>query len=212
MSHNIAAIGELTDRAVLLEVWSHNCNRSDTSVVSSYVSRGRTAAAYVRPAENAARGPHLSRAEIVTSDLNGVHQFGEAMEVKFWIRHDVPMAKACFSFQIINQFQQPAVHSWALYPDIRFGNDSGETLLICHLPSVRLNIGQFYLRANLSETARRRSLQDWTGGICPFEIIQTKQATQWGWHPSDCSYREEWQWKLGDYHGGNSQSGSMKCL
>ena len=195
VSHNIAAIGELTDRALLLESGSVAAIGETSQVISSYVSRGRAAAAYVRPVENAARGPHISRAEIVTSDLNGVHQFGEAMEVKFWIRHDVPMAKACFSFQIINQFQQATVHAWALYPAVRFGNQEGISLLRCKFPSLRLNIGQFYLRANLSEPPGGE-LYETLDGICPFEVIQTEAARLWPWHPSDCAYHEHWDWTL----------------
>ena len=90
----------------------------------------------------------------------------------------------------------PAVHSWALYPDVQFGNQEGETLLTCRFPFVRLNIGQFYLRANLSEPPGGEVYES-LDGICPFEVIQTEKATLWGWHPSDCTYREEWQWTLG---------------
>ena len=122
VSHNIASVSDLTHRALLLETGRIAAIGPTAHVVSSYVSKGRVAANYLRPPDLSTSAPHISRVEIVTSDLNSVHRFGEAMEVKFWIRHTTPMAKACFSFQIINQFQQPAVHAWALYPDVRFGN------------------------------------------------------------------------------------------
>jgi len=196
VSHNIASVSDLTNRAVLLEAGRIAAIGPTADVVTSYVSRGRVAANYVRPPDLACSNPHISRVEIVTSDLNSIHRFGQPMQIKFWIKHDVPMAKACFSFQIINQFQQPAVHAWVLHPDVRFGNQKGETLLTCHFPSVRLNIGQFYLRANLSEPPGGE-LYERLDGICQFEVIQTGKARLWEWHASDCIYHEKWQWTLG---------------
>ncbi len=193
VSHNIAAVSDLTHRAMLLESGRLAAIGPTAQVVSSYVSKGRATAKYIRPPGPAARIPHISRAEVVTSDLNGVHRFGQAMEVKFWIKHDKPMAKACFSFQIINQFQQPAVHTWALYPEVRFGAQEGESLLTCHFPSVRLNIGQFFLRANLSEPPGGE-VYERLDGICHFEVVQTEQARLWGWDPSHCTYHEQWHW------------------
>ena len=195
VSHNLASISELTHRALLLESGRIAEIGLTAEVVSKYLSKGRATANYVRSPDRATRAPHISRAEVVTSDLNGVHRFGEAMEIKFWIRHDTPMAKACFSFQIINQFQQPAVYAWAFYPDVQFGNKRGETLLICHFPSVRLNIGQFFLRAHLAEPPGGE-LYEMLDGICPFEVIQTEEARLWPWHPSDCIYHEQWDWSL----------------
>jgi len=197
VSHNIASVSDLTHRALLLESGHIAAIGPTAEVVSRYVSRGRAAAHYVRPPSQPTTAPHISQVEIVTSDLNSVHRFGEAMDVKFWIRHETPMSKACFSFQIINQFQQSAVHAWALYPDVRFGNRNGETILICHFPSVRLNIGQFYLRVNLSEPPGGE-VYERLDGICPFEVIQTGKARLWGWHPSDCTYHEQWEWSLGN--------------
>lgn len=37
-------------------------------------------------------------------------------------------------------------------PEVEFGNWSGETLLTCRFPSLRLNVGKFYLRATLDES------------------------------------------------------------
>jgi lipopolysaccharide transport system ATP-binding protein len=193
VSHNIASVSDLTNRALLLESGRIAAIGPTAQVVSSYLSKGRVSAEYVRSPDRATRDPHISRAEIVTSDLNSVQKFGAPMEVKFWIKHSVPMSKACLSFQIINQFQQPAVYTWAFYPDIRFGDVEGETLLVCHFSSVRLNVGQFYLRANLSEPPGRE-VYERLDGICPFEVVQTEEAKLWGSDPGHCVYHEHWRW------------------
>jgi ABC-type polysaccharide/polyol phosphate transport system ATPase subunit len=196
VSHNLAAVGELTQRALLLDSGRIAAIGPTAEVVSAYVSRGHRTAIYVRPSDRMVSTPHIARAEVLTSDANGVHEFGEAIEVKFWIRHDIPMAKACFSFQIVNQFQQPTVYAWTFYPEIRFGNQPGETQLICRFPSLRLNIGQFYLRANLAEPPGG-DVYERLDGVCPFEVVQTEKARLWGWHPNDCVYHETWNWTVG---------------
>jgi lipopolysaccharide transport system ATP-binding protein len=197
VSHNIATVSELTQRALLLNSGRMAAIGPTADVVSAYVSKGRTnTASYTRPKNKITATPHISRAEVITSGGANVQQFGEPLEVRFWIRHDIPMKKACFSFQIINQFQQPAVHSWALYPDILFGNQKGESLLICRFPSLRLNIGQFYLRANLSEPPGGE-VYERLDGICAFEVIRAEETRLWGWHASDCIYHEQCNWSLG---------------
>jgi len=192
VSHNIASISELTHRALLLERGEVAAIGPTKEVVSKYISIGRRHSSYIaQPTKG--RLPHLSRAEVVTSDLNNVQRFGEPMEVRFWVRHETPISKACFSFQIINQFQQPAVHAWALHPEVRFGNREGETLLVCKFPSVRLNVGQFHFRVVLSGFGELFETLD---SICPFEVIQTEQSRMWEWVPSDCTYHEKWHWAI----------------
>ena len=193
VSHDMAAVGELTHRAVLLESGRVAAIGATEEVVSSYVSKGGLAATYVRPPEKLTSAPHISRAEVMTSNSNNVHQFGEAMEVKFWIRHETPMKKACFSFSIMNQFQQPIVRACAFYPDVKFGNRKGESFLVCRFPSLRLNIGHFYLRTVLEEPPGQGQYET-LDGICPFEIVPSHEIRRWGWHINDCAYHEQWHW------------------
>ena len=193
VSHDMAAVGELTHRAILLDSGRIAAIGKTADVISSYVTKSRIAAAYIRPFYPATRAPHISRAEIVTSELNGVQRFGEPLEVKFWIKHDTPMVKACLSFQIVNQLQQPVVRACAYYPDVRFGNEEGDSILVCRFPGLRLNIGQFYLRATLSEPPGQGEYEN-LQGICPFEVVQTDEMRPWGWQSGDCVYHEDWNW------------------
>ena len=151
VSHNLAAVGEMTHRALLLESVRIADGGPTPRVISTYLSQRRSTAVYSRAPDRLIHTPHITRAEIVTSDPNGVHRFSRALSLKFWIKHEVPLEKACLSVQIINQFQQPTIYAWAFYPDVTFGNKEGETLLICKFPSLRLNIGQYHLRVHLTE-------------------------------------------------------------
>jgi lipopolysaccharide transport system ATP-binding protein len=195
VSHNLAAVAELTNRGILIEAGSISVNGSPSDAISAYLSRSAGSAVYARSSKNKCVTPHVSRAQVITSDPNGVHQFGESLEIKFWIVHGEPIVKACFSFQIVNQFQQPAIHAWALYPDVRFANQKGSSVLTCRFPSLRLNIGHFHLRTILSGPPHCE-VYERLDGICNFEVVRTGETRLWGWHPEDCAYHEQWNWTV----------------
>lgn len=90
VSHNMAAVAELADRALLLDAGSVAVNGSVAEAVSTYLSRGARKATYTRPPNPRVSSPHIVRAEILTSDPNAVHRFGEPLEIRFWIRHPMP--------------------------------------------------------------------------------------------------------------------------
>ena len=197
VSHNLAAISEMADRALLLESGRVAVDGSVSEVISTYLSKGATAPIYVRPPEKHSRAPHVRRIEVLTSDSNGVHRFGEPLEIKFWIRHDEPMSRGCFSFQVINQYQQPVIHTFAYNPDFQFGKTSGESILVCRFPSLRLNVGRFYLRTFLTEPPGGKWYEN-IDGICPFEVARTDKQVLWGWRPEVCAYHEECTWTTVD--------------
>ena len=151
VSHNMAAISEMATRAVLLNAGQVEFDGEVSRAISTYLSRGAGNPVYERGPDQSTKRPHVSRAEVMTSDANGIHRFGEALEVRFCIRHTVPLSRGCFSFQILNQLRQPVIHAWALYPQVRFGTHRGESVLVCRFPSLRLNVGKFHLRTYLTE-------------------------------------------------------------
>src|SRR6516164_3861713 len=195
VSHNLAAINEMAHRALLLDSGRVAVDGSVPIAVSTYLSKGATESIYVRPSEKFCRTPHVKRIEVITSDANGVHRYGEPLQVKFWIRHDEPISKACFSFQIVNHSFQNIVHAWALYPECSFGRDIGESVLTCRFPAIRLNVGSFHLRPHLTGPPGGE-VYERLDRICPFEVVRTDDAILWGWHPENCGYHEKWGWTV----------------
>jgi lipopolysaccharide transport system ATP-binding protein len=195
VSHNLAAINEMADRALLLDSGSVAIDGTVSDAVSTYLSKGSASPIYVRPPEKPCRAPHLRRIEVSTSDANGMHRFGEPLEVKFWIRHDQAISKACFSFQIVNYNFQNVVHAWAFYPEYSFGQNIGETVLTCQFPAPRLNVGRFHLRTYLTGPPGGE-IYETLDGICAFEIVRTSDTVLWGWHPENCAYHEQWVWRV----------------
>ena len=150
VSHNLAAVAEMADRALLLDTGSVAVDSSVAEALSTYLSKGARKATYIRPFDRQISSPHIARVEILTSDPNAVHRFGEPLEIKFWIRHPRPMLHGCFCFQIFNQFQTPVIHS-SYYHGTTFGNSPGCSVLVCRFPRLLLNVGHFHLRTWLQE-------------------------------------------------------------
>jgi lipopolysaccharide transport system ATP-binding protein len=199
VSHNLAAITELADRALLIKSGRVALDGSVSDALSAHLSAARLTPIYIRPPEKYRRTPHIKRVEVLTSNPDGVHRFGEPLEIKFLIKHDESMSRGCFSFQIINQYQQAAVHAFAYYPDIHFGFIPGETTLICRFPSLQLNVGQFYLRTFLTEPPGGK-VYETMDEVCGFEVTRTDMQVPWGWRPEACVYHEECIWTTTDNH------------
>jgi homopolymeric O-antigen transport system ATP-binding protein len=199
VSHNLAAIAELAKRAVVLDRGGITLDSSVSDAVSAYLSKGN-AAIYVSGPTECEGSPRIIRAEVRTSEPNGVHEFGEALEIQFWLHHDKPLRKACFAFVVVNQFGHPVTHAFAYYPDVLFGEAAGISQLTCHFPHLRLNVGEFYLRTWLSEPPGGE-FYEILDGICHFQVTRSDRQLLWGWRPEVCAYYEDCRWttsKLGN--------------
>ena len=196
VSHNLAAISEMTKRAILLDSGRIVLDGSAPEVISKYLSRAAGHAIYVAPSGRRTKSPYVSRIEVHTSNQNAVHEFGKPLEMKFWIRHDEPMPQGFFHVQIYNQLQLPVIHAYAFNPNVKFGTVAGETMLTCRFPAPRLNVGNFHLRTYLSGPPGQE-VYELLDGLCPFEIVKTDEMALWGWR-NVCAYHEDWSWSVTD--------------
>jgi lipopolysaccharide transport system ATP-binding protein len=198
VSHNMAAIAEMADRALLLDAGSIAVDGSVAEAVSTYLSRGARKATYIRSLDPQVNSPHIARAEILTSDPNAVQRFGEPLEIKFWIFHPVSMIHgSSFCFIIFNsQFQLPVIHS-SYYRDAEFGKTSGCSILTCRFPNILLNVGQFHICTWIQEQMSGETYE-FLDGICAFEVIRIDKAQVGGWRPEACAYHERHAWTAVD--------------
>lgn len=194
VSHNLAAISELTDRALLFDSGELIADGTTAKAMSVYLSRGGGATAYIRAPNQPSSVAYISQAEVITSEGNGIHRFGEQLKVRFRIKYNLPINTGCLSFKIMNQFQQRVIYAWANYPDIQFDNESGETILTFCFPRLRLHVGKFYLRVTLDQLQDDVKYEE-LDGICPFEVIRM-DTHRWAWHPLNCAYHEDWNWAV----------------
>jgi lipopolysaccharide transport system ATP-binding protein len=197
VSHNMAAVAEMANRALLIDAGSVAVDGSVAEAVSTYLSRAARKATYIRPFDLQVSSPHVARAEVLTSDRNAIHRFGEPLEIKFWIRHSVPMIHGSFSFIIFNsQFQIPVIHS-SYYHGTAFGDKSGCSILVCRFPNILLNVGQFHLCTWLQEQPSGDTYEN-LDGICAFEVIRIDETQIGGWRPQVCVYHEQHAWTVVD--------------
>jgi lipopolysaccharide transport system ATP-binding protein len=196
VSHNLAAIAEMANRTLMLDSGRIAVDGSVPEALSAYLSKGARQTTYVRPVDTLTDRPHIERVELMTSDLNGVHHFGEPLEIKFLIRHNHPMINGCFCFQIFNQFQTAVICS-SYYQDPRFGR-SGSTILTCRFPLLLLNVGRFYLRTWLQEAVLGAEIYETLDGICAFEVVRVDRTQFAGWRSEVCTYHEHHSWAAVD--------------
>ena len=154
---------------------------SVAEALSAYLSKGARETTYIRPIDAHADRPHLERIELLTSDPNGIHHFGEPLEIKFWIRHPHEMVNGCFCFQIFNQFQTAMICS-SYYHGATF-SERGSTQLICSFPRLLLNVGRFHLRTWLQEAVLGAEIYETLDGVCAFEVVRVDRSQFAGWRP-----------------------------
>jgi lipopolysaccharide transport system ATP-binding protein len=193
VSHNLAAIAELANRALLLASGAILVEGPVSKVLSTYLSTGSKDATYIRSTDRRTRIPHVAKIRLMTSHPNGIQEYGAPLRIEFCIDHPIPMSKACFSVQIINQYQHPVIHSSAYYPDIIFGKKSGRSILSCNFPEIHLNVGVFFLRTFLAEPPGAE-IYEYLDGVCEFEVVRSDRAVLWGWRPEVCAYHEQCSW------------------
>ena len=196
VSHNLAAVSELTDRALLLNSGSVAVDGSVADALSAYLSAAARKPGYIRTFDPKISAPHIARVEVFTSDANAVHRFGEPLSVKFWIRQPIPITDGIFAFQILNQYQAAVIHS-SYYRGSKFDQASGCSIIECLFPKLLLNVGEFHLRTWLQETSGH--IHEMLDGICSFEVIRVDKTELFGWRPEVCAYHEEHIWETIDF-------------
>ena len=198
VSHNLAAITEMADRALLLNSGSIIIDGSVAEALSTYLSIGTRDAKYIRPLKAKSDSPCINRAEILTSLPNALHHFGEPLEIKFWINRPHAMTNCCFCFQIFNQYQIPVICS-SYYHGITSKENSASTVLVCRFPRLLLNVGQFHLRTWLQEARLDGKIYETLDGICAFEVVRVSQTQFLGWRAEVCTYHEEHAWSVNEH-------------
>jgi homopolymeric O-antigen transport system ATP-binding protein len=197
VSHNLAAVAAMCDRVLLLDAGTLTIDGSVTDALSFYLSRGTSKTQYIRPPGSRSETPHITQIEVLTSDLNGVQRFGEALAIKFWIRHPKPMANGCFCFQIFNQYQTAVIHS-SYYHGPTFAKVAGDTLLVCEFPNLLLNVGRYHLRTWLQEPPHGGEIYETLDGVCAFDVVRIDRPQFADWRSDVCTYHEHHAWTAKD--------------
>jgi lipopolysaccharide transport system ATP-binding protein len=194
VSHDLAAISTLTNRCILFQQGRITHNGPTNDIVGAYVHQSSTPSTFKTSPPSNSR-PHISEVSLSTSEGGNTQASGRDLEVHINLRHPTPVKQACLSFQIYNQFQQPATHAWVYHTDHKFADKPGSTSLTCRFPKLNLNVGNYSLRFYFSEGPGGETFQV-LDQICPFDVVMLGRTTLWGWRPDSCVYFEDCIWTV----------------
>lgn len=199
VSHDMSAISALTERCLLLKSGETRFFGPTEQAVGIYLGSGGPDATDYTATKPLGSLPRIAAARIAASETPGVQAATKPMSIELDLEFPAPCAQACLSFQIVNQYDQPATHLWLYGPDRPFGQQAGRVRLRCHLPAVHLNVGHYTLKVYFSEPPGGRSFEI-LEQICPFEVVRLGATTLWGWRPEACTYHEDGVWDI--HHAG----------
>jgi lipopolysaccharide transport system ATP-binding protein len=192
VSHNMAAITSLTRTSALLQAGKCVFFGETQEAVGKYLSSIHSREARYEASPVAGK-PSITRIEVFCSQPGSVHESGAPMRIEFDLYHPEPIPGACLAFQIVNQDQVPVLHFRAFDHPIDICKDSGNTTVVCQIPRLNLNVGQFSLKAYFSDPPGGQSYQR-LEGVCQFRVVILNKTTLWGWRSEACAYHEEAEW------------------
>jgi hypothetical protein len=190
------AVSQLTNRCLVLKEGSccYDGPTADAVVVYQSFQQDpeKTTGHYEAP--GGVGHNHVASAHVRTSELKGVHQWGEPITFDFELDVAEPHDSLCFSFQVVNEHEQPVCEFWLYDADVPYRRGSGLFRLQCRVPKFRLYMGSYTLRTWLSER-RSSTMLESLQGICPFEVtMQGIHRDEYQWEPGSCAYLEDATW------------------
>jgi energy-coupling factor transporter ATP-binding protein EcfA2 len=196
VSHNMQAVSQLTNRCVLLVNGEREFDGPTARALDIYnamLVTGRNDSLYYEAPPGIPRN-HVAWARVHTSDDQRLHRWGESITFEFALRVTEPQDSLCFSFQVVNQRQQPTCHFCLFQAHVPYRRRSGLFLLRCEVPRFRLYMGSYSLTTWLSER-RANTILESLSGICSFEVtIQGIHREEYEWSSGDCVYLEDASW------------------
>jgi lipopolysaccharide transport system ATP-binding protein len=195
VSHNMSAISSLTDRVILLRSGQIAYAGATQEGVNLYLAhKQEQSKIFTAPSSDQ---PRITRIEITCSEPGQVHDSGKEWKAKFTFHFPVDVPQACFSFQIVNQYQNPILHLAAYDAGVFVCGGVGDTTVECVIPALNLNVGSYYLKAYVHEPPGG-AVFDSVDDACPFDVVILNRMTMWGWKPEQSAYIEKCAWSLVD--------------
>jgi lipopolysaccharide transport system ATP-binding protein len=198
VSHNMQAVSQLTNRCVLLVNGECEFDGATARAVDAYnaMTVTRLSGSTYYEAPWGIPHNHLAWARVHTCDEHerGLHRWGEPIAFEFALRVIEPQDSLCFSFQVVNQLQQPICHFWIFNSQVPYRRRPGLFLLRCEVPRFRLYMGSYTLTTWLAER-RANMIVESVSDICSFEVtMQSIHREEYEWSSRDCVYLEDATW------------------
>ncbi|HEX3660708.1 MAG TPA: ABC transporter ATP-binding protein [Acidobacteriaceae bacterium] len=195
VSHNMAAISAMTHRVIMIEQGRLALDDRTEVAIARYLESASSYAGFYEAPDRHPDPPYISRIYIDSGEP--VHASGQDMTLCFEIRHPGPVTQVCFSFQILNQLQQPVVHCWIFDSDAPICRSGTVTELKCRIPRLALNIGSYSLKTFLSEPPGGR-LFERLENVCSFTVEILGKQRLFPWRPEETTWLGDFEWSVGN--------------
>jgi lipopolysaccharide transport system ATP-binding protein len=145
-----------------------------------------------------ATGNRVEWIQVNASGGDGLHFWGDELEIEFGLEIVEPNGNLTFSFQICDD-QRPVSHFWfgrtEYSMDVRqFSLKEGRYRFSCRIPRCRLYSGHYTLTVWLADR-RSNQIIETISEVCRFEISMEKQIREeYDWAEGVCVYLEDAEW------------------
>jgi len=195
VSHNMSAISALTQKLIVLKQGVVEFAGPVQEGINLYLTTSGPRGAIYQGIYSKTT-PTITKAEIKCSEAGQTHNSGEEWRITFHLHHPHSITKACLSFEIVNQSQQPVLHLCAYDQMMPACTGDGTLVLECVIPELKLNVGSYYIKAYFSEPPGGATFEV-IDGVCPFDVIVLNRTTLFGWRPEVATYLESGIWSIG---------------
>jgi lipopolysaccharide transport system ATP-binding protein len=197
VSHSAQAIAQLTTRCLLLEAGRCVFDGPTADALAAYSRRGGSQPGEYAAAPDSPFSNRIRSARVITSDLGGLHRWGQPITFEFELEVAEPAEGLSFSFQVIDASYSPICHFWMFDAGHEYSKQPGRYRLRCEVPKLRLFMGNYSLTTWLSDRAITRPIENLVG-VCGFEVTMIwEPRDRYEWTSGDCMYIEDCNWSVG---------------
>jgi lipopolysaccharide transport system ATP-binding protein len=194
VSHNMAAIAALTNRAILLRKGGVQYSGPPKEAFDLYMTDD-TPTEEIYSAPPNPDHPNITRVEVECSQAGNTHESGQPWRVRFELHFPYALPKASLAFQVFNQFQTAVLRFDAYDQDVPICQGAGKAVVVCTVPHLDLNVGSYHLKARLAGPPGGLHYET-LDNICPFTVVILDRVASQGWKPESCSYLVNANWEV----------------
>lgn len=197
VSHDLNAITNLTQKAILLKSGSIDCYDTTIKVVEKYLQNASAETTYRKQIRDEIHYPVISSVNIKTSFPDNTHVAEEKLilEIELLVPDEIPKSVTWMSVQISDFKEKGFVHVSTTSRDIKLCKERGVQKVICTFPRLKLYMGHYHVNVFLAGPPGEK-IYDVVKNVCPFEVIIIGKEYDWKWKPEMCAYFEDVNWNI----------------
>lgn len=197
VSHDLNAITNLTQKAILLKTGTIDSFDSSIKIVEKYLQNASAETTYRKQIRDEIHYPVISSVNIKTSFPDNTHVAEEKLilEIELLVPVQIPKTVTWMSVQISDFKEKGFVHVSTTSREIKLCKEPGVQKVICTFPRLKLYMGHYHVNVFLAGPPGEK-IYDVVKNVCPFEVIIIGKEYDWKWRPELCAYFEDVNWNI----------------